>query len=357
MVSHSVNILADLSIEAIFVNPTQASRFEYGFSIRDEIDIMVDDLPSWRVVGWTPKVDKDGSIIVTRVPIKGGWLDGPFNTDRGGENHLRLTTLDDEGCLFVNDEFVSCFDISGYKITDEVRVASKYADVYYEGVVVRPILAPGATTVPTPTSSPTPTPRPAPINLTNNPFEDKYPICWSPDGRHIAFVSLRDANYEIYTMKPDGSGITRLTDNRTADLKPIWSPDGRRIAFESGAGISVINADGSGLNDLSSDSIYVQFPSWSPDGQRIASSANMDIYVMNVDGSNLIRLTDSLWEDNYPSWSPDGQRVAFVSNRDGNWEIYVVNVDGSGLARLTDDVGYVYSFNQGGRQTDSVSLL
>ena len=92
-------------------------------------------------------------------------MDGSFNTDPGRENHLRLTTLDDEGCLFVNGEFASCFDISGYAVTDEVRVASKHADAYYKGLVVRPILPPGATPIPTPTPVPTPTSTPVPTPI------------------------------------------------------------------------------------------------------------------------------------------------------------------------------------------------
>ena len=36
---------------------------------------------------------------------------------------------------------------------------------------------------------------------------------WSPDGRHIAFVSNRDGDCEIYVMRRDGSEIVKLTDN------------------------------------------------------------------------------------------------------------------------------------------------
>ena len=36
-------------------------------------------------------------------------------------------------------------------------------------------------------------------NLTNNAAPDAYPS-WSPDGTKIAFVTIRDGNYEIYVM-------------------------------------------------------------------------------------------------------------------------------------------------------------
>ena len=81
---------------------------------------------------------------------------------------MRVTAEGNEGCLFVNGEFVSCFDISGYPVTDEIRVASALSDVRYRGVVVRPILPAGVPT-PTPTPIPTPTPNPKPIPTATTP--------------------------------------------------------------------------------------------------------------------------------------------------------------------------------------------
>src|SRR2546428_4487080 len=45
----------------------------------------------------------------------------------------------------------------------------------------------------------------------------------------IAFVR----NAEIYVMKADGSGVTRLTNNPANDGQPAWSPNGTKIAFVS----------------------------------------------------------------------------------------------------------------------------
>lgn len=53
---------------------------------------------------------------------------------------------------------------------------------------------------------------------------------WSPDGERIAFLSFRDGNPELYSMKADGSDQTRLTSGPAEDVDPAWSPDGRRIA-------------------------------------------------------------------------------------------------------------------------------
>src|SRR2546426_8629460 len=73
----------------------------------------------------------------------------------------------------------------------------------------------------------------------------------------IAFVSNRAGNDEIYVMKADGTGVTRLTNNSAADLEPAWSPDGTRLAFVSHrAGndeIYVMNANGTGVTRLTNN--------------------------------------------------------------------------------------------------------
>jgi len=58
-------------------------------------------------------------------------------------------------------------------------------------------------------------------NLTNNLAWDSSPA-WSPDGQKIAFVSLRDGNYEIYVMDVNGQNQRNLTNNLAFDNSPDW---------------------------------------------------------------------------------------------------------------------------------------
>ena len=88
-------------------------------------------------------------------------------------------------------------------------------------------------------------------------------VAWSPDGRSILFESHRDHpdNYtDIYVMRPDGSGVRRLT--RANGGLPGWSPDGRYIVFSAG-GLFVMRADGSGVTSLPVKGVgEASFPDW-----------------------------------------------------------------------------------------------
>jgi serine/threonine protein kinase len=54
---------------------------------------------------------------------------------------------------------------------------------------------------------------------------------FSPDGKHIAFVSIADGNAEIYLMNADGTGLFRLTRSKTEEIAPQFSADGKKLIF------------------------------------------------------------------------------------------------------------------------------
>jgi Tol biopolymer transport system component len=67
--------------------------------------------------------------------------------------------------------------------------------------------------------------------VTYEPPNGMHPT-WSPDGLHIAFMSWRNGQSEIFTSRPDGSEQQRVVTMPSGDaVDPRWSPDGRSIAF------------------------------------------------------------------------------------------------------------------------------
>ncbi|HEX8638208.1 MAG TPA: hypothetical protein VF692_09110, partial [Pyrinomonadaceae bacterium] len=175
----------------------------------------------------------------------------------------------------------------------------------------------------------------------------------------IAFVSRRTGNDEIYTMNPDGSNQTNISNNPANDLSPAWSFDGSKIAFarqptggSTAIDIYTMNADGSNQIRLTNDGSS-RSPSWSPDGGKIVFAKGFDIYLMNADGTNPIRLPTTNYNDQ-PKFSPDGSRISYLCSRpfDGippglNDEICAMNGDGSNERILTKhpaaELGAVWS--------------
>src|SRR5262245_37263590 len=60
-------------------------------------------------------------------------------------------------------------------------------------------------------------------------YLDYNPV-WSPDGQWIVFTSERNGSADLYRMRPDGSGLERLTDSPAYDDQAAFSPDGNQIA-------------------------------------------------------------------------------------------------------------------------------
>jgi Tol biopolymer transport system component len=105
---------------------------------------------------------------------------------------------------------------------------------------------------------------------------------WSPDGSRILFTRKEDENFDIYTIKPDGTDVRRMTDSPANDAHAVWSQEGKYIMWNSGE---------YGFKDEAA--LYDN--SFQPYGS---------IWIMNADGTGKRQLTDSHWEDAMPAFVP-----------------------------------------------------
>ena len=141
---------------------------------------------------------------------------------------------------------------------------------------------------------------------------------WSPDGKWIAFTRQTPTAQALFLIRPDGTGLHRLTKWFINAGGADWSPDGKLIAFESYrdccAGhvsqVYTISTEGSGtMHQLTSDGRNIE-PGWSPNGKKIVFAHQpgkgpnqfADIYEMNADGTDIVTIiTTDLWESE-PEW-------------------------------------------------------
>jgi Tol biopolymer transport system component len=174
--------------------------------------------------------------------------------------------------------------------------------------------------------------------------------------------------YDIYTAKPDGSDLRRLTNSPGYDAEATISRDGKRIVFTStrhgDLDIYTMDADGSHVRQLTHELGYDGGPYFSYDGKKIVYRAqhpatdkeiadykdllgrslirpgNLEIWVMDADGKHKHQVTHNGAANFAPYWHPDGKRIIFASNladpkNARDFDLYIINEDGTGLDRIT----------------------
>ena len=230
----------------------------------------------------------------------------------------------------------------------------------------------------------------------------------SPDKTHIlyqvTYVSIpqNKTNAELFIMKSDGTDKKQLTITNTQETNPQWIENGRKIAFlsnESGTSqLWTINPDGGGMTQVSHLKEGIDGFTFSPDGSRVlfiqsvkntttpgeqyadlpqASGRVVDElmykhwdhwvesmahpFVADVDGNKLTNIKDLLEGEPYESplapfggmeqlaWSPDSKTIAYTSRKKSgkayalstNSDIYFYDLASGVTSNLTEGMeGY-----------------
>ena len=155
----------------------------------------------------------------------------------------------------------------------------------------------------------------------------------SPDGRFVLFSDAAAGPRDIQVISVDGQVTHRITDHPAEDHNPVWSPDGRHVAFlSSRLGAEALWVVAVKDGQLAGEPVRIKegmagaaLKDWTAKGLVYGQfSRTGDIYTVGVDPANR-QIAGPAQQLPYgrtgrnagPVWSPDGRNLAFVSGSPG----------------------------------------
>lgn len=156
-------------------------------------------------------------------------------------------------------------------------------------------------------SVPSSSPQPPPVQgFLESTFVDRSPA-YSPDGKHIAFVSDRTGRRQLWVSDASGAHPTEWTQKFEVDGPvPVWSVDGSRIVFLGGG----------------------------PSGQS-------QVYVADRTTRSAVRLTDDTLDYSHAVWSHDGKHLFVSAANKSVYGIYRLPAAGGAAEIVVPDYRYV----------------
>jgi Tol biopolymer transport system component len=198
------------------------------------------------------------------------------------------------------------------------------------------------------------------------------PACPPPPDRSHGYVWAIEPGYEIFSARPDGSDIIRLTDNRAYDAETTVCPKDGSLIFTStrdgDLDLYRMDVDGKNVRRLTEAPGYDGGAFFSPDcsrivwrasrpktgpeledykrllGQGLVRPSKLEIWTANADGSDARQVTYLGGASFAPSFFPAGDRIVFSSNhadpKGREFDLWAINLDGTGLERITWTSGF-----------------
>ena len=139
------------------------------------------------------------------------------------------------------------------------------------------------------------------ILRSNNPIMSPS---WSPDGRHLAYVSFENSRSEVWVHAVFEGKREVVANFKGINGAPVWSPDGRKLALTS------------------------------------SQNGNPDIYLLDLASKRLQQLTRNWAIDTEPAWMPNGKEIIFTSGRGGGPQLYHMELETGKISRLTREGRY-----------------
>ena len=156
-----------------------------------------------------------------------------------------------------------------------------------------------------------------------SPFAVLSSPAWSPDGRRIAFAeyrSNRPGKSDIHVIRRDGTHLVRVTDTRRRSEDDLDWSSRNRLVFRSSRGrfrdnrfeLFTMRPNGQALRRLTDNDVPDAQPDWSPGGRRLTFVRGGEIWKMSASGENASMVATG----HSPAWAPDGSLIAYVSAAD-----------------------------------------
>ena len=197
-------------------------------------------------------------------------------------------------------------------------------------------------------------------------------VAVSPLRDRLAFTLERGSYANVFRFEP-GRPPTPALASPGGDTSPNFSPDGRRIAFMSARSaefmeIWLADADGSSPVQLThGPGSHQGTPRFSPDGRRIVFESRgddgfSDLWTVDPAGGPPRRVTDGRFHNGRASWSRDGRFLYYREDRADGRDILRIPEAGGTPERVTRNGGHFARPSADGRwlyytKTDPISAL
>ncbi len=185
--------------------------------------------------------------------------------------------------------------------------------------------------------------------LTSTPGYDAEGVL-STDGRWILFTSMRGGDLDLYKMHPDGTGVVQLTHRIGYDGGGWFSHDGKWICWRA---------------YYPADSELTEYRGLL--ARNLVKPTKMNLWIARSDGTGARQVTFLPGASFAPYFTPDDRQLIFASNwenpRGRNFDLCLVGVNGGALEPVTRDPQFdgfpmfspdgrylVFASNRGGRQ-------